>query len=460
MNPLFVLATAWLAGSPQEAPRCPVLPDEPARAEHSAEFQGRRYVFCCEHCVEAFRRDPRRYAGGAPTAPAAWYLHPVAFPAGAGLLGLALLGAGLRTRRRGAAAAGTGLGAAAAGVLVLERLLRVVYETEGAEGIHLGSAFGWQVILAASLPGLLAAWAVLRFDRLRCVMRPGLPACAAAGGAFVLAAGAAWKAAEWRERHRREMEAVLNFRTFDEFGRPPRAPEPAARLLERAYYRGNDERAPQLFNGGDYRTCAFRLSAVGDDGRALAFGDRPPRSAALRLRIERARNTKAGLFASTVMERCYLTRDAEGFRPGGTPPEGRVPLRPLREGWVWEADVPLPVAVEKGEARARGVVYLCESREMPAPRVYFGSKLPIQVSGIPRVVEAGARLHYALEYDLRWRDGRLTEDSGVWMGSLYRTMKFTRQELPYEQWFSDRPIPEVPAPSGNVTLRESPDRED
>jgi xanthine dehydrogenase accessory factor len=33
-----------------------------AGARHSAEHEGRRYYFCCEHCQRTFERDPHRYA--------------------------------------------------------------------------------------------------------------------------------------------------------------------------------------------------------------------------------------------------------------------------------------------------------------------------------------------------------------------------------------------------------------
>ncbi len=33
-----------------------------ADAEHVAEYDGRRFYFCCEHCQRTFERDPQRYA--------------------------------------------------------------------------------------------------------------------------------------------------------------------------------------------------------------------------------------------------------------------------------------------------------------------------------------------------------------------------------------------------------------
>jgi Cu+-exporting ATPase len=51
---------------------------DPTKARAFTEYQGRRYYFCCPHCVEKFQADPQRYlarAGAAPPAPA-----PVAPP--------------------------------------------------------------------------------------------------------------------------------------------------------------------------------------------------------------------------------------------------------------------------------------------------------------------------------------------------------------------------------------------
>src|SRR6266481_5633541 len=41
---------------------------DPARSEHSAEYKGKRYYFCCSHCKERFNADSEKYL--APKAPA------------------------------------------------------------------------------------------------------------------------------------------------------------------------------------------------------------------------------------------------------------------------------------------------------------------------------------------------------------------------------------------------------
>src|SRR5581483_11553410 len=48
---------------------------QPETAAGSAEFEGRTYYFCSQHCVHKFQADPRRYLGEAPA--------PAPVPAGA-----------------------------------------------------------------------------------------------------------------------------------------------------------------------------------------------------------------------------------------------------------------------------------------------------------------------------------------------------------------------------------------
>jgi Cu+-exporting ATPase len=40
---------------------------DPTSAAGSAEYEGRTYYFCSNHCVESFKADPAKYASaGAP----------------------------------------------------------------------------------------------------------------------------------------------------------------------------------------------------------------------------------------------------------------------------------------------------------------------------------------------------------------------------------------------------------
>lgn len=48
--------------------RCPVSGEEfvvEAESPH-AEYEGKTYYFCCPHCVEKFKADPKRFVGASP----------------------------------------------------------------------------------------------------------------------------------------------------------------------------------------------------------------------------------------------------------------------------------------------------------------------------------------------------------------------------------------------------------
>jgi Cu+-exporting ATPase len=52
-----------------EDPVCHMMVN-PATAGAATEYQGRRYYFCCPHCLQKFQADPPRYLGGAVPPPA------------------------------------------------------------------------------------------------------------------------------------------------------------------------------------------------------------------------------------------------------------------------------------------------------------------------------------------------------------------------------------------------------
>ena len=82
----------------------------------------------------------------------------------------------------------------------------------------------------------------------------------------------------------------------------------------------------------------------------------------------------------------------------------------------------------KGEQSYAGIIYVCEAFSTPE-------------------VMRGARLHYAIQYDIHVNGGHIDEQSDLWMGALYRRRKIPQWRLPLEQWFSHEPIPVLPKPS-------------
>ena len=72
-------------------------------------------------------------------------------------------------------------------------------------------------------------------------------------------------------RNRDEVHAA----TFYNHGSPPRVrPFDDVNRVSAVYYRGNDERGPQLFNGGVYRTATFHLSLCDERRQPVVVGDR------------------------------------------------------------------------------------------------------------------------------------------------------------------------------------------
>ena len=83
-------------------------------------------------------------------------------------------------------------------------------------------------------------------------------------------------------------------------------PEFVARL-EKTYYRGNDDRRPDLYNGGVYRTCNIHVSLRTEDGTTV----RPGMNVAgkrlfVHVEIEPAPNTLESHFRDEEMTRIFM----------------------------------------------------------------------------------------------------------------------------------------------------------
>src|SRR3954451_15582464 len=50
---------------------CPVMTDQPTRADRFVDYQGKRVYFCCEKCMARFEREPAKFLAN---------LDPVATP--------------------------------------------------------------------------------------------------------------------------------------------------------------------------------------------------------------------------------------------------------------------------------------------------------------------------------------------------------------------------------------------
>ena len=197
---------------------------------------------------------------------------------------------------------------------------------------------------------------------------------------------------------------------------------PALTILERTYYRGNDERDRRLWNGGIYRTATFHLSMVAGDGSPLRVGDEPgERPLAVQLDVDRAPGTAEDHFDDADVTRYHFLRAQWRPRSGPRRPRAdderdaaaRTALAVVKPGWKWRARYPLGTVSSTG--LAEGVLYLTHQ------------------------TVAGAA--YAVYYRVATADGRVQPGSSLFMAAVYGA------DFPAEQWFSEEPIPEIAGPN-------------
>lgn len=209
------------------------------------------------------------------------------------------------------------------------------------------------------------------------------------------------------------------------YGYPPRPIHPNhEKRLAGTYYRGNCERNPELFNNGNYLTAIFRVSLVDAEHRELKVGDTKPEGGVfVKLEMERAPGTTDVLYSPEMMASVMLSHSY--FNPD-TPlgEEHPVRLETLEPDWRWVAYV--PCKAPDGNGTQTGIIY-----------VSTGRVDEMSVSSQP---------HYGIVYELAYLDDSLTSDSDLWMNSFGNAAfsdPVPQTRLPYEEWFSDKPLPVI-----------------
>ena len=191
--------------------------------------------------------------------------------------------------------------------------------------------------------------------------------------------------------------------------------------IKATYYRGNDERTPKLFNGGDYRTATFHLSLRTEDGHDINPGDLVAgHDIFLRVEIDRAPFTADGFFTPGAMAKvCLIGGKPAPFSTAGSV-GGPVKLSIIKPNQRWEALYPIGSA-EKGTVAQtlEGIVYLCRAGRADG-----------------RLISQS--VHYGIQYRLVLHKGRVEPASHLYMAALF----FTNRSL--HNWFSHEPIPELP----------------
>jgi YHS domain-containing protein len=384
---LLVLAAPAWAQSAKQNEFCPVMPSKPALPDFEMKFRGETIQFCCENCRQLFLKDPAAYLSQLPQFEA----NPAA------------LEEDLETA---------------------DSLLKDLDTQKTSQHLF---------VVTSSAAALLVLWWLVRGVFRRRGWRLGVrPLLAELGICLLLGVIAAMyfrvRSLD-HEVHQAQLKDLLHFATFYDFGDPPvPAKPPVPKRLHATFYRGNDERSPRLFNGGNYRTCTFHVALCDNEGRELKYGNEGSSPLFIRLQIERGPHTPDFFWHADNMRKYFLTRQVDPFIGSTGPIADRVNLNTDEPMQRWSAM--FPVDGDAGAAKRGGIIYVCEQ---------FATEKQM----------VGARYHYAIQYDLDLAGGRIGERSDLWMGALYRTRKVLQWRLPLHEWFSHEPIPVLPRPMAN-----------
>ena len=373
---LIATATGW-AETEVTNPLCLVEPTEDSLPEYHAEHGGQTYFFCCSECVELFDADPDRY---------------------------------LESGSDASTGARSGL------QLAFDQVWNTASQTPALSIGGLGLAC--LLIARLALPKLRPMLGMQTFT-----------------AAIAIIFGAEALSAHQRRLHglaeKEEADLIhqVHFSTFHEYGDPPIPEKPdLSPRLSATYYRGNDERSEQLYNGGFYRTCDFNIDLCDADGHPLTYGDPVAIDGLfLRIRITRAPGTPDFFWTPDRMANIFASRDpGKRLGLGGATVPDAVPMevvRPMRE-WLMLYRL-APFADPSRPDQLAGIVYHCEKRFGRGER------------------QIGSRFHYAFQFDLELADSRLQAGSDLWMGSTYRNRALRIWEIPAGEWLSTEPIPVI-----------------
>lgn len=212
------------------------------------------------------------------------------------------------------------------------------------------------------------------------------------------------------------------FRTVGDQGPVPFRPHHPKRLGGK-YYRGNDERHTELFNGGVYQTAMFRVFLCDQQKKELAWGSTVQgKDLLLGVEINRSNKAHLGLFDPRIMKTVFLSRMISKAKNQPVKSDFSF-FNETKIDEQWVAYYPLTL---DSDNTIRGMVYM-----------YIGRANPEQFKAI---------YHYGIRYDLSTTNGQITDDSEIWMGSLYHPIKIQfpeKNKLPLTEWFDFRPIPEI-----------------
>jgi len=235
--------------------------------------------------------------------------------------------------------------------------------------------------------------------------------------------------------------SALAVDTKSVYGDPPIPQHPGHQpRLRGEYYRGNCERNPKLFNGGNYRTATLRINLIDANGQEVNYGDRVTISdLAIRFELDRALGTTPELYKDgTVLNGVFITPQLLNDTPKTLAP-APIRMSEVKPAWQWTATIPLAsfsTATSATNSNGTGTQNL--------------SGLLYIYQGTIDKTKGRGTLHYGLKYDLNFKDSVLQSNSEIWLGSLFWTPTLehpTLGKVPLKQWFDHQPIPEVTGPN-------------
>ena len=222
----------------------------------------------------------------------------------------------------------------------------------------------------------------------------------------------------------KELENKLHSTTFLEYGEPlipSRSKENPS--LQSNFYRGNDERNPNLYNGGNYRTAEFYIDLCNDEGQSINYESQVSAdNLFIRVAIKRSPNTAEYFWKKERMDGIYVTKNSGKFHWTKDKVTDSVQLIETEHENSWKFRYPL--INFHTDNHIMGIIYLCEKRKSDNGKLI------------------GGRFHYAFQFNLEINDDTLDTMSDVWMGPLYRKRSLRIWEIPENEWLSPIPIPE------------------
>src|SRR5262249_30901929 len=144
----------------------------------------------------------------------------------------------------------------------------------------------------------------------------------------------------------------------------------------------------------------------------------------VKLAIERAPHATPALFSHPVMDRAILSRQWSGHNVPELQDEP-VRLSVVEPGERWECSYLVGRPENEGD-KLQGLIYL-----------YQADVADGEVRGDP---------HYGIRYELSIEEGKLSEDSELWMGAIFLTGNVVvpaEGTIPLSEWFDYRELPVI-----------------